>query len=53
MKSILDKEFRYTPVSLQGPDYLRARMSFYRQKYQPAKPEKVVGEIRPKAKAKA
>jgi hypothetical protein len=39
MKSLLDKEFRYTPVAAQGADYLRMRFAQIRAQIEANKKE--------------
>jgi hypothetical protein len=39
MKSILSKDFKYTPAEKQGPDYLREKFKLIREKQEREKVE--------------
>ena len=54
MSRILDKAFKYTPVSEQGPDYLRRKFArlIAEQKANAKEAEQKVEQMKPRIKAR-
>jgi hypothetical protein len=45
MKSILSKDFKYTPAEKQGPDYLRERFKEIRERQEREKVEQRLNRV--------
>lgn len=51
MKSLLEKDFQYTPSKDHGPDYMQRKMEFYR-KVEEARAKEKAEKVKPLIRGK-